>query len=104
MRARVIKLRERGILTELPPLTSELIGRYVTEGLLQYGTPQGEHRGKCLMLRTFQSSPGMGVRLKLYQPTLADIRDDFIRLRGFEAAQAGDKTVGYMQEWLVFLT
>jgi len=106
MKVKVVVLRSNGV--RLDHQRTGMSGAnsfdesVVHEGLLSFGTPQNGPRGRCLMLCSFTASPGMGVKCRLYQPTITHISDDGWWLRGFDVSTVNGKAAGVMQEWIVF--
>jgi hypothetical protein len=57
---------------------------------------------RCLVLRDARSNPDRGLLIELYQPSVVDIRDECLRLRGIEAMLLGQgQQAAMVQEWLV---
>lgn len=101
MNVHVLPLRSKGALLNYNPhKVADLPKGALVGGILEWGTPLHE-KGVCLMVRDYTAPPKMCVHLRLYDPKVIDVGGDYIKLRGFEPAQEGEKSVGYLQEWAV---
>jgi hypothetical protein len=64
-----------------------------------FGGPATPRR---LILRDSRANPDRGLLLELYQPTLVDVHDAYLRFRGIEpVALGGGQQAAMVQEWLV---
>ena len=100
MFARVIRLRRMGVLQRLePPVEADWARGILEMSSSGFGGPSVPRR---LVLRDARSNPDRGLLMELYQPSVVDIRDDCLRLRGIEAMALGQgQQAAMVQEWLV---
>lgn len=64
-----------------------------------FGGPRVPRR---LVLRDSRANPDKGLLFELFQPTLVDVKDPYLRFRGIESVSLGGGELGGMlQEWLV---
>ena len=102
MFARVLRLRQMGVLVKgaYPPEEQWASGIFETS-TNGFGGPSTVRR---LVLRDARANPDKGLLFELYQASLVEVRDPYLRLRGIEAVALGTGEVGGMvQEWLVRL-
>jgi hypothetical protein len=102
MFARVFRLRQMGVLTNgaAPPEDQWASGIFEMSSN-GFGGPRMPRR---LVLHDARSNPDKGLLFELFQPTLVDVKDPYLRFRGIEGVSLGGGDVGgIVQEWLVRL-
>ena len=102
MFAKVLRLRQMGVLLKGdPPPESTWASGIFEMSKNGFGGPDTVKR---LVLRDARASPDRGLLFELYQPTLVDVRDPYLRIRGVESVSLGQGERGAMvQEWLIRL-
>lgn len=97
MIARILRLREAGVLLGLEPTAASA---WSEEGHLELDAGT---RGRRLCLRALRSAPGRGVLHELHAPQLTRIEEKRICFRGIEKAETPAGVAAVVQEWLVEL-
>ncbi len=102
MRAKVLRLRQMGVLQEgsKPPEEGWPSGVLETTN----SGFDGPATVRRLILRDSMCCPGKGLLMELYRPELIRVQPPYLRLRGIEAVPcATGQVAGVVQEWLVLV-